>query len=1239
MSRSRLAASVGAAFVVAVIAASATGIAPLGVVLQGAILGTGTGLLGVGLVLVYRSARIVNFAYGSMGGLAAAVGVSLYLGHDVPWPFAVLVAIAVGIGVGYLVERLIIRRFIGSSRLTLTVATIGLAQVLGGLEFLTPRIVGGPGLVGSFPTALSSITVTVAPVIISGNDLLLLGAVPAVLAGLTWFLLRTEAGIAVRGVADNRERAQLLGIPVDKLSTVVWALVGALAAVTVMLKAPSEGLVLDVAAGPQLLLPALAAAVVAGMEDLPIAFAAGVGLGILDQLVRWNVKMQSTTSAVFLVVILVALMIKRRSAGRANTGEVWSSGQRLRLPSRIAHLPQVRITKYAGLGLLGVVALSLPLVASSSQLNRVSAGIVLAIVVVSIVMLTGWGGSVSLGQYAIAGIGGLVAANLVSRFHADLFLSLVAAAAAGAVIAVVIGLPGLRLNGLFLAVTTLAFAVMVDSFVLNPVNFGDTIPDSFDRPWLWSRFDLSDEHTFYFLCLAILAVSVLLVSRMRRARPGRVLLAGRDNERAASASGIPTTRTRLSAFVIAGILAGIAGGLEVVLVGSVGYHTFEPSRSLLLFSMAVIGGIESLGGALLGVALVQLAAYLFPDLQLVITGTGLLIVLLVMPRGLGELVERANIKLQIALAARQGIRVRTDVVRPGSIIASSADLTPAEAAPVAVAATASGKGMFESRGVTASYGPLQVLFGVDFVVEEGEMVALLGTNGAGKSTFLRCITGLLRPDAGVLRFGDADMRTLAPEDIAKKGIALMPGGRGLFASLTVAENLRLATWLLQHDPAAAKAERERVLTLLPVLRDRLDIRAGLLSGGEQQMLSMAMALATRPKLLCIDELSLGLAPTVVADLIDHVKRIHAEGTTVVLVEQSVNVALLLAERCVFLEKGEVVFSGPTQQLIDDPDVLRSVFVGGSGTGTTSLAATATRARDRGALVGPARADTSATLECREIHKTYGGITAVNRVSITVEPGSIVGIIGHNGAGKTTLFDLLTGFLVPDGGRVLLGGVDITDLPPNRRAVRGLGRSFQEALLYPSLTVSETVAVGLDMHLENRDPVAAVLRLDPALDSEAHAFDQVDELLGLLGLGAYHDRPTSELSTGTRRIVELACVLAQRPSVVLLDEPSAGVAQRDTEALGPLLRQVQAHTGCSLVVIEHDMNLMSGLCDRLVALELGTVIAEGTPTEVLEHPRVIASYLGSDEAVVARSGERPKAGAAAGSKPPTRITYF
>ena len=532
-------------------------------------------------------------------------------------------------------------------------------------------------------------------------------------------------------------------------------------------------------------------------------------------------------------------------------------------------------------------------------------------------------------------------------------------------------------------------------------------------------------------------------------------------------------------------------------------------------------------------------------------------------------------------------------------------------------------------GIDVSYGPVQILFGVDFNVIEGEIVALLGTNGAGKSTLLKAICGLVKPKHGTVTFAGEDVTNLAADVTTHRGISLMPGGKGVFPTLTVDENLRLAAWLIRNDQERIAEARAEVEELFPILKQRSTQMAGNLSGGEQQMLALGGALMTRPRLLMIDELSLGLAPTIVAQLLEVVREIHRRDTTIVIVEQSINVALTLAERAVFMEKGEVRFEGATAELLERPDILRSVFIAGASAVGQDDGDAAPAASKRLREDGAVEKDAAVVLECRDVVKRFGGITAVDQVNLQLRDGEILGLIGHNGAGKTTLMDCISGFNEIERGRIFLRGHDITEFAPHERARGGLGRSFQDALLYPSLTVAETIAVARERHLANRDLVAAAFGLPACYESELAVRDKVRELVDVMGLTAFEEKLTGELSTGTRRIVDLACILAQDPKVLMLDEPSGGVAQKETEAFGPLLLRVREHTGCSVLVIEHDMPLLSAICDRMIALELGGVIAEGTPTEVLEHPSVIESYLGTDESAINRSGA---VGAAPAAKP-------
>mgnify|MGYP000400864279 CR=1 FL=1 len=537
------------------------------------------------------------------------------------------------------------------------------------------------------------------------------------------------------------------------------------------------------------------------------------------------------------------------------------------------------------------------------------------------------------------------------------------------------------------------------------------------------------------------------------------------------------------------------------------------------------------------------------------------------------------------------------------------------------------------RGVEVAYGQVQVLFGVDLDVMPGEIVALLGTNGAGKSTLLRAISGTTDPIGGAIFFEGRDVTHADPGQTAALGIVQVPGGKAVFPTLTVAEHLRAAGWLYRDDPQHLASATAEVLELFPRLQERIDQMAGNLSGGEQQMLALGMAFIAKPKLLIIDELSLGLAPTIVEQLLVIVRRIQQSGTAILLVEQSINVALTLAERAYFMEKGEVRFEGPTAELLERDDIVRSVFLDGASvaTGQKKVAAKAVAERR-------AELDTRpVVLEVAGLSKRFGGIRAVNDTSFHLREGEILGLIGPNGAGKTTIFDLISGFTKPDSGRITFDGVDVTDHSPDRRAALGLGRSFQDARLVPSLTVAENLALGLERHLEVRDHLASLLSLPGVVRLEEDVAWTVADLVELMNLGAFRDKFVRELSTGSRRIVDLAMCIGHDPKVLLLDEPSSGIAQKETEALGPLLERIQSETGCALLVIEHDMPLITGISDRMIALELGHPIVEGTPQEVTTDPLVVSSYLGGDLAAINRSGTaktkakpktRAKAGAAA-----------
>jgi ABC-type branched-subunit amino acid transport system ATPase component/branched-subunit amino acid ABC-type transport system permease component len=1213
--------------------------APPAVLFLGVVLGALSSLTAMGLVLVYRANRIVNFAQGDLGALAGMIGIVLVISEG--WSFwpGLIVAVGCAVILGGLVEIGLVRRFEKAPRLILTVATIGIALLAQAGQLIVPKLFGFTTPPQNFPRPFE-LDVVWEPIVFQGTHFLVLLDVAITAAILSVFFRRTRFGKAVRASAESADRARLLGIPVGRVNTVVWVLATVLSATAAMVRAPMLGVPIGSVLGPALLLRALAAAVIGRMESLPVTFVAAIGLGIVEQAVLWDTGSTAAVDGVLFFVILAALVFRRRAeADRAEdrAASTWVAiGEVRPVPPELARLPEVRAGRVALAVLAVALLVGAPPLLGAGTIYLLTGGLLLAMVGVSLLLLTGWTGQISLGQMAFLGFGGGLAGSMALHGW-NFFVTLGVAGLLGVGVAVLIGLPALRIRGPFLAVTTFAFALAASSYFLNQTYFPVLDPQGrITRPVVFGRFDLDTEHAYYYVVLLVFGLVLASVRSLRRSRTGRALIAARENERAAQAYGINLTRIRLVGFALSGFVAALAGALLMYHQHGLLASPYSAENNIRVFSMAVLGGLGSVPGVIAGAVWFQSLDYFvkLPQTRLITSAAGLLAVLLVLPGGLSQLLYGGRDRLLRLVARRRGVAVP-------SLLADARVVIDEPLAGGASVLHEVDDAILRVRGLDVAYGHTQVLFGVDLDVARGELLALLGTNGAGKSTLLHAISGLVPASGGNVRFDDDDLTGVAAHRIAERGIVLAPGGKGAFPTLTVAENLDLAGWLYQHDPAHIQAATERVLELFPVLRTRWRERAGNLSGGEQQMLTLGQAFIAKPKLLMIDELSLGLAPVVVEQLLEIVKAIHESGTTVVVVEQSVNVAITLADRAVFLEKGEIRFDGPTADLLDRPDVLRAVFLHGASavTGNGRKVTGASRARaakpvERAPFIAVCEScgrEHEVALELRELGVSFGGIRAVDGVDLTVRAGQVVGLIGHNGAGKTTILDLISGYLHPTEGRVWLGGVDVTDTTPDVRAMAGLGRSFQDARLWPAMTVHDALATALERHVRTRDPLAAALVSPATRASEREVRERVAELVELLHLEAYVNKFVSELSTGTRRVVDLACALAHGPSVLLLDEPASGIAQRDTEALGPMLLDIRDRTGAALLVVEHDMPLITSVADELMALELGAVIARGAPADVVADPAVIASYLGTGEDAIRRSGARRPRRATAGRR--------
>lgn len=931
-------------------------------VFNGFVTGLVFGLLAMGIVLVFRSTKVINFAVGNLGIVGGALFALMVLDYQFPFWIAFVVAMVVGTLFGAIVELSVIRRLFSSPRVIVLVATVGVAQLAVAIVSAYPDI----ETTGSkFPVAIGTTWSDVAGLRITGAQLSIIVIVPLVAVALGWLLTRTVFGKAVTASADNPELARLSAVNPKIVSTFVWTIAGFLSTLSIILLGGNSGAVTGFEnLGASTLARAMVAAVIAGLASFPRAVIAGVAIGVIEALLRFNfVREPGAIDLVLFVGVIVAIAIQTKSR---RDGGVFAFTPKVRpIPTRLRQLWWVRhlgfLTAVAAL----VTAVVLPVVVTAASRHLLYTTILcFALCATSVTVITGWAGQLSLSQMTFAGLGALLAAAIQRGFEIDVgfvdfqappvpfAVAIVLATVAVAVAAAVVGAGALRARGLLLAVATFVFAVAAQQYLyrLPVLSDGNATSVPFTRGALFGL-DLSEQRTYYYVCLACLAVALIVLARLRRSGIGRSTIAVRDNPDGAAAYTIGPARTKLSAFALAGGVAALGGALLAGAVQSVpiSERFFLVGDSLRLVGMVVIGGLGSLAGAVVGALwIVGLPAF-FPGNELVplfTSSLGLLIIVLYFPGGL----------IQIGQAVQ----------------------------------------------------------------------------------------------AATLRF--ADRRLGGPVSIAAR------------------------------PPVPA-------------------------------------ALASRTT-----------AP-------------------------------------------------PTSGL---------------------------------------------ALGCHDVTVRFGGNDAVRAVNIEVRSNEIVGLIGTNGAGKSTLMNAIGGF-VRSTGVVCLHDRDISGLRPSRRAAQGLGRTFQAATLFPELSVRETVQVALEGR--GHTPfLATALGLSPSASVSRAQRAAADDLIAFLGLGRYADSFVSELSTGTRRIVELAGLLALDARLLCLDEPTAGVAQRETEAFGPLLVEIRRELGAAMLVIEHDMPLIMAMSDRVYCLEAGVVIAHGAPAEVRADERVIASYLGTDTRAIARSDSTP-AGAA------------
>ena len=657
---------------------------PLGLYGFGLTGGAALALQAAGMILVYRSNRIINFAQVQVGAVAAAFFVAMvqYLpilrlfsyvcppclvsaprGFQIfNYFFSLIAAMGLAVLISYLVY-FVARRFREAPRLVLTVATIFIAQLLGGMQGWLPQLLANEdqreaGVQLSAAKPPFSLSLRVAGTTFQAPDIMMFVVAIAAIALLSVWLRRSSTGTAIRASAENADRAQSVGINVTKVTGRVWLIAGGLSGIVAILTAMSIGVGSQPTLSAGGMVRILAVAVIARLVSLPITVAAALVMGIFEQAVLWFFSSVTPLDGLLLVVLALVLLVQPYRLSRAELDQAsgWQAARQIRpIPRELRGLPI--ITKWlrggatVGLGL----ALGLPWVMSPSQTNLLAYVMIVGVVSLSVLVLTGWAGQISLGQFAFAAIGGYVAAVLQIPF----LLALIAGSLAGGLVALLIGLPAIKMRGLHLAITTLSFALAVSAILLNPNYLGKALPATLERP-TFLGLDMEDDRTFYYFTLVVLIFVVTAVVGLRRSRMARALIAARDNEQAAQSFGINLLTARLTAFAVSGLIAALAGALFAFHQHGVRAISYAPEVSVRMFLIAVIGGLGGVWAPLVGVTLFEGVLTIVttnPVVTFLATGGGGLAVLLLAPGGLAQVIVNMRDSILRSIARRSRIVV------------------------------------------------------------------------------------------------------------------------------------------------------------------------------------------------------------------------------------------------------------------------------------------------------------------------------------------------------------------------------------------------------------------------------------------------------------------------------------------------------------------------------------------------------------------------------------------------------
>jgi ABC-type branched-subunit amino acid transport system ATPase component/ABC-type branched-subunit amino acid transport system permease subunit len=924
------------------------------VVVNGAIRGLGYAVIAAGIVLIYRSSGILNFAQAAFGAFGVQLFALLAVEHGINYWVSLVVGVTAGIVFALVTELIVVRRLFDASRVVLFIATVGVAQLV-----LTLITLVFPNVFGPIPIAFGGAWADVAvsdSIRIGPRETSVLLLVIPVLLALGVFLTRTKFGLHIRGVADSPENARLVGVSPRRVSTIVWGIAGALAAYTQIVLAPVNArTVQDLASvsSSGLLLRAIIIALAARMRSIPIVIVAGIILGAFENLVALNLNTNLGVIDLFLMVaVLVLLLVRARSTITDDEG--FQVGVRVKpIPAQLRQIWWIRALPIASLGLLFLVLAAVPTLIfdKPSQVLAWSEVVLLAAVALSVSLLTGWGGQLSLGQMAFAGVGGMatialsaghditigVLGNDAFTFSAELpwLVALLAGTAVGAITAVLVGLPALRVRGLFLAATTLAFAAMAGGWLLRQDAWSGGAPTVArqPRPDL-GPVDFATPRNYYLLCLGFLALAVAMVTQFRRTGAGRRIIAVRDNERMTAATTSSPTLSRLAGFAVAGGIAAMAGGLLVFLLpgfSPAGAESpFWIDASLRIVAIAIIGGIGTVAGPIVGALWVVGVPLVLPGwdaAELLTADLGLLILLLYFPGGFMQLVYNGRDAL-LGWAERH----YADELQP-------ATRTVARTIPVRGTrpAVADDVPWLETTGITVRFDGLVAVDDVSITVARNEVVGLIGTNGAGKTTLMNAISGFV-PSSGRVTVLGTHLDGLTPARRHAAGL-----GRGfqdahLFPSLTVHETILMALEsrersltvpsLLHLPPSPGSERRKRAeaaeITSFLGLGLFADNFIADLSTGTRRIVELACLIATEARVLLLDEPTGGVAQRETEAFAPLILRVQRElGAAVLIIEHDMPLIMSISDRVYCLEAGAVIAHGSPAEVRDDPRVIAS----------------------------------------------------------------------------------------------------------------------------------------------------------------------------------------------------------------------------------------------------------------------------------------------------------------------------